>query len=189
MIAHLPAWADPTIPLGPYAEEDAETEVVRPRNIQVIPGYYAALLLHRRGVSAKVAFQELHGAMLARDEVEVCRDVITWLKAAVTARGGGGLQNIVPVVYHPIAPVHLPANVYRYMTSKVRADLPALAAADPMAAETSGALVGALRALTRGTGGGADDRASKEPKTVAEVYNKETYRTLLRFCNVSHQVT
>ena len=91
MVALIPTWEDPTIPLGPFTEEDPETEVVRPRHIQYLPGYYAAHFVHRRGVNAKVAFEELHGgAMQARDEVGICGDVLAWLKAAATARGGRG---------------------------------------------------------------------------------------------------
>ena len=188
MLALIPTWEDPSVPLGPFAEDAPETEVVRPRNIQLLPGYYASLLMHRRGVTAKAAFQEIHGAMAAREETVMCRDVLTWLKVAATARGGGGLQNVVPAVYHPLAPVHLPPSAYRYLTTKVRSDLPALAAADdPITAETTGALAGALRALAQGGGGAAEDRGPKEPKSVMEVY-KETYRTLLRFNNVA-QVT
>ena len=56
MATHVAAWEDPNVPLGPYTDIDPETEVVRPRNTQVIPCYYAALLVHCRGVSAKVAF-------------------------------------------------------------------------------------------------------------------------------------
>ena len=184
MVANLPAWEDPSTPLGPYIETDPETEVVRSRNVQLIPGYYASLLINRRGISAKMAFQEIHGAMLARNEVGMCHDVLTWLKAAATSRGGGGLQNVVPGVYHPIAPVHLSPDVYQYMIGKVRSDLPAVAAAaDTIATETHGALVGALHALAGRTDGTTGDRGTRELKTVAEVY-KETYRTLLRFSNV-----
>ena len=185
MLAVIPTWEDPSVPLGPFAEDAPETEVVRPRHVQLLPGYYASLLIHRRGVSAKVAFQEIHGAMAARDETVTCKDVLTWLKVAATARGGGGLQNVVPAVYHPLAPIHLPSSVYRYLTSKVRSDLPALAVADdPLTAETAGAIAGALRALAQGGGGTAGDRSTKEPKSVAEVY-KETFRTLLRFNNAA----
>lgn len=74
MNALLPTWEDPNVPLGPYTEGDPETEVVRPRHLQLVPGYYAALIIHRRGVSAKVAFQELYGAMEARGEVGPCQD-------------------------------------------------------------------------------------------------------------------
>ena len=40
-------------------------EVVRPRHVQIIPGYYAALLMHWHGISAKTAYQEVHGVMQA----------------------------------------------------------------------------------------------------------------------------
>ena len=85
MAAHVAAWEDPNVPLGPSTDIDPETEVARPRNTQVIPCYYAALLVHHRGASAKVAFQEIHGAMQARNKLDLCRDVLSWLKAACTA--------------------------------------------------------------------------------------------------------
>ncbi|KAI2502315.1 hypothetical protein MHU86_12119 [Fragilaria crotonensis] len=56
----LPTWADPQVALGPYNEEDAETELIRPRHIQLVPGRYAALLVHRRRIKAKQAYQELY---------------------------------------------------------------------------------------------------------------------------------
>jgi hypothetical protein len=187
MLALIPTWEDPSIPLGPYGEDVPETEVVRPRHVQLIPGYYAAILVQRRGVSAKTAFQELHGAMQARDKLVICRVVLTWLNAAATARGGGGLQNGVPVVYHPLAPVHLPGDVYRYMTgSKVKADLPALnGAIDPLDGTVPGGLACVLRVLARTGGVTADptDDRTREPKSVAEHY-KETHRMLLRYGNV-----
>lgn len=182
MQTHLPTWVNAATPLGPFNEGDPETEVVRPRHVQLLPCRYAALLVHRQGVTPKAAYQELYGAMQARAELEPSRDVITWLKAACTARGGGGPQSGVPGVFHPLTPVHLPLLVYRYMTGKVRSDLPALAAPDALTSEVTGTLAGALRALTRNTEGAAIDR-TREPKTVAEVY-RETYRTLLRFSNV-----
>jgi hypothetical protein len=148
MVALLPTWENPAVPLGPYTEEDSETEIVRPRHLQVLPGYYAALFIHRRGLNAKTVFQELYGAMQARNEVVICADVISWLKAAATARGGGGHQNAVPIVYHPLTSVHLPPEVYRYLVGKVRMDLPALSVDDDSAALT-GTLAGALQALTR----------------------------------------
>ena len=183
MITHLPTWEDPAIPLGPYLEEEPETEVVQPRHVQLLPGYYAALLVHRRGVLAKTAYQELHGAMVARNEVELCRDVITWLKVACTARGGGGPNNGVPAVLHPLVPVHVPPSVYTYVTNTVWADLPGVVAPDAHTVEVTTTLAGVLRALS-GREGTGDERAPKEPKGVHEVY-RETYRTLLRFGNVS----
>lgn len=186
MVAYVATWVDENVPLGPFVDETPETEVARPRNIQLIPGYYAALLMHRRGVSPKVAFQVIHGAMQARNEVAMCGDILTWLKAACTARGGGGLQNGVPIVYHPLMAVHLPAPVYLHATNKVKADLPALASSNAESEGMTSTLAGALRALTKAAGGsGADgeDGGTREPKAIQEVY-RETYQTLLRYCNV-----
>jgi len=180
----LPDWVDMATSLGPYAEDTPETEVVRPRNIQLIPCRYAAILVHRRGVPPKAAFQELYGAMQARNELVSCQDILVWLRAACTARGGGGPLSAVPVVHHQFGPVHLPAAVYRYMIGKVRADLPALATPDALTSEVTGTLAGALRALTRSADGTAERTAPREARTVAEVY-RETYRTLLRFGNVA----
>ena len=39
LVALLPAWDDPGTALGPYAEDVPETEVVRPRHVQLVPGY------------------------------------------------------------------------------------------------------------------------------------------------------
>jgi hypothetical protein len=86
--------------------------------------------------------------MQAQNDLVACQDVLTWLKAACTARGGGGPQNAVPAVHHPFTPVHLPPAVYTYMIAKVRADLPALAEPDTHTREVTGTLASALRALT-----------------------------------------
>jgi hypothetical protein len=178
----LPTWEDPSVPLGPYLEDAGETEVVRPRHIQLVPGYLAALLVHRRGVTAKIAYQELYGAIQAREEVAACQDVLTWLKAACTARGGDGAQNGIPIVLHPLTPLHLPASAYQYMTAKVRSDLPALAGGGAMTDDVTGTLVGALRAMTETRAGRGGDPADRPAKTINEAY-KETFGTLLRYCN------
>jgi hypothetical protein len=186
--------------LGPYTDEDPETEVVRPRNVQLIPGYYAAILVHRRCVTAKQAYEDIVGAIQARGELEICQDIITWLKAACTARGGMGAQNNIPVVYHPLTPVHLPAEVYAYLTSKVRGDLLALMAPDTAAAELTGTLAGALRALTReGAGGTIEERQEREKQ---KPYRRSTrkptgrcsaivtwgHRATLHRCGVDSQI-
>ena len=115
----LPTWGDPSVPLGPYTDLEPETEVIRPRNSQLVPAKYAALLIHRRRIKAKQAYQEVVGAIRADDALEACADVIAWLRAACTARGGGGAQNALPGVLHAVTPVHLPAEVYQYVTRKV----------------------------------------------------------------------
>lgn len=191
MTALLPTWDDTEPTLGPYIETDPETEVVRPRYVQVVPGRYAAMLVDRRRVRPKQAYMELVGEMQARHEIEACQDVVTWLRAACTARGGGGAQNAIPSVHSTLAPVHLPPEVYRYVTTKVQGDLPALQTGGPGGGPGAEAFAGALRALGTARGGTADvplgedgARAIREMKTIADTY-KETYHTLLRFCNVT----
>lgn len=61
MEALLPTWEDPSVPLGPYNEADPETEVARPRNTQLIPGKYASIIIHRRRIKPKQAYQEIVG--------------------------------------------------------------------------------------------------------------------------------
>jgi hypothetical protein len=188
MTALLPTWNDATLVLGPYTEEDPETEVIRPRHIQLVPGRYAALLIHRRRIRPKQAFQELVRVMVAQNEAESCQDVVTWLRAACTARGGGGAQNAIPSVLHAFTPLHLPPEAYQYVTSKVQADLPGLAMATGAGgADSDPAITGALlRALgLAGTVDGGDPATSaRAPKAIMEAY-KETYPTLVRFCNAA----
>ena len=44
-----------TVSLKPYVKQDPETEVVRPRYLQLVPGRLALILIHRRRVRAKHA--------------------------------------------------------------------------------------------------------------------------------------
>ena len=146
----------------------------------MIPGRYAALLVHRRGrVRPKHAHQEVVSAIMAQQEGESCRDVITWLRATCTARGDGGAQTAVHSVHHAFAAVHLPPEAYydRYETMKVHADLPSL-----REQEQGGrglAMANALHMLlgvTTATGGGDGEGGgrAKQPRTIAD-----TYTTLL----------
>ena len=38
MVVHAQTWEDGNVPLGPFDEAEPETEVVRPWNVQLIPG-------------------------------------------------------------------------------------------------------------------------------------------------------
>ena len=72
--ALLPTWTGEVPVLRPNPEDAPETEVIRPRHIQLIPGCYAALLLRRRGVTPKMAYQEIVGAINAHHEAESCQE-------------------------------------------------------------------------------------------------------------------
>ena len=180
------AWAEGPTFLGPFAEGDPNTEVVRPRNLQLLPSRYAAIMLvHRERVSPRMAYRELAGAFQADGTVEACGDVVAWLRVACTCRGGGGAQANTPMVLVTLPPVHLPDGVYDYVNSKITSDLPALRGGpvDPRllapTADTSH-LVEVVRALTGRSLASGDERA---PKTIADAY-KETYSVLLLFNRV-----
>ena len=186
MATLLLTWNDGDPVIGPFTEQDPETEVIRTRHVQLIPGRYASVIIHRRRVRPKQAYQEIVGAIQAQNEVESCHDVIAWLRAACTARGGGGAQTALPSVLHAFTPLHLPPEVYRYVTAKVQSDLPVLVAPERLGggpgAET---LAGALRILeaSRATRGGREgEDVIRAPRTIVDAY-KETFPTLLKYCN------
>jgi hypothetical protein len=64
----------------------------------------------------------LTAAMERDGTLEDCRDVLTWLRAASTARGGAGAQLGVPSVSLSFPGLHLPNAVYQYVVSKVHGD-------------------------------------------------------------------
>ena len=186
MATVLPTWDENITPvLGPYTEQDPETKLIRPRHTQLVPGRYAAMLIHRRRVHPKTACQEIVGAITAQNELETCADVVTWLRAACTARGGCGQHNGSPCVLHTFPPQHLPAEVYEYVTAKVRMDLPGLGGRGNGGAEGA-TIVSALRLLGAARGAGTDGAgaATATQKTIADAY-KETYPTLLKYSNVT----
>ena len=184
MTGILATWAGDA-PLGPYADDAPLTEVARPRNVQLVPSRYASLLVHRGSVSAKQAYQEISGAIQADGNEGACADILTWLRAACTCRGGGGAQAAAPIVLHPLAPVHLPGAVYDYVAAKIMGDLPALRepggrggpGGGVMGAAEIATVVHALAAAR-----GSDDRA-REPRTIREAY-KEAYPVLLHYNKV-----
>jgi hypothetical protein len=102
------------------------------------------------------------------------------------ARGVGGAQTTMPSVHQTLAPLHLPPEVYRYVTPDVLHDLPALVrpAGIGIGGVNPDTLIGALTALSvpRCTDDGT--QAAREPKTIADTY-KQTYRTLLHLYSVA----
>ena len=100
----------------------------------------------------------------------------------------GLLGDILPHQY-PVVEVHLPPEVYQYVTSKVQSDLPALRAADGGGGGATAQLVGALQALAAARREAAAEaaeagaRGASGLKSIAQAY-KETYTSLLRFGNV-----
>ena len=170
--------------LGPYPEGDPNAVFVRPRHVQLLPTRYAALLVHRDGLSPKGAYAELAGAIHADGNAEACADVLTWLRTACTSRGGGGPQPGDSILLHPFPAVHLPLLVYDYVSDKVAADLPALR---PREGRGDAGLQAQLALLAAAGGRAAllteGEKADRGPKTIREAY-KETFPVLLRYNRV-----
>ena len=119
-------WVVDDSTMGPCLDADPNTVVVRPRHVQLLPTSYTVLLIHRDGLSPKAAYNELSGAIHADGNEVACADVLTWLRAAFTARGGGGPLPSASILLHTLPAVHMPHLVYTFVSSKVASDLPAL---------------------------------------------------------------
>jgi hypothetical protein len=196
MAGIIAAWDDRLDPyLGPYNDGDLGTELVRPRNLQLLPSRYAALLVNRDAVTPKQAYTELAAALTTDGNLAACVDMLTWLRAACTARpaaaGGGGGAAQSPVLY-TLRPIIAPERVSRFVASKIMGDLPVLRnpavygqpapMAPPLLAADLAGLVQNLAQAQRNAG--MERRAQeREPKTIQEAY-REIYPLLLRHCRV-----
>jgi hypothetical protein len=85
--------------LGPFLEEGvANTEVARPRHVQLIPSRYA---IKPRAVKTvhirRQVYLDLTTIMEQDGTFDDCRDVLVWLRTASTARGGGGAHSGDPL--------------------------------------------------------------------------------------------
>lgn len=182
--------------LGPYPEGVAEerTELVCPRHIQLVPSQYVLDLIGSDGVHPRQAYQSLTAAMEADGTFDNCRDVLTWLRTASTARGGGGAQAAVPAVSLVFPGVHLPQAVYQYVASKIHGDLPALRTGHGYGGDVGGLggiappaqqVAELMRLLAEGRAPRRDEGepTTREPKLVQDVY-RETYLSLLRYSRV-----
>ncbi|KAI2500314.1 hypothetical protein MHU86_14194 [Fragilaria crotonensis] len=123
MAVLMPTWEDPSVPLGPFTDADPETEVVRPRNVQLLPGHYASLIIHRRRMSAR---WYIKSSMVVCSPETRSRHALTssFGLGQRVQQGGGGAQNGSPCVHYPLTAVHLPEQVYRYLIGKERGTAP-----------------------------------------------------------------
>jgi hypothetical protein len=174
--------------LGPFGAEAPDTKIVRPRVTQVIPAKYAAPLVHRDGISPRMAYQEVYGMLEADQVLDECTDLVTWLRAACTARGGGGELAGLPAVAYSYPLLLMPDAVSDYVASKVSSDLPGRAgggrgAPFPPMGGGADAMAAAVQQLATNVGdlGG---RGPREPRGVLEAY-RETHTVLQRYCQVA----
>ena len=72
----------PVALLGPYQDGALNTEVIRPRNVQLLPCKYAPLILDADGLHPLRAYYLLREAFEREGDTESCRDALIWLRAA-----------------------------------------------------------------------------------------------------------
>lgn len=152
----------------------------------MIPGKYAAALIHRDKVVPAVAYQEIYGMLEADGLLQTCSDVIAWLRVACTARGGGGELASLPAVAHSFPLLLLPESVSDYLATRVAADLPGRnSITTPMGGGVGAANDPTLAALRQIAEGAMAERGPRAPRKVEEAY-RETYMVLQRFCHVDN---
>ncbi len=74
-----------------HTERDSETEVVRSRKTQLVPGKYAALIIHCHPITPKQAYQKIVGTIRADETLEACKDVVARLRV-LNSSGSRTLQ-------------------------------------------------------------------------------------------------
>jgi hypothetical protein len=96
------------------------------------------------------------------------------------------LQNTVPSVLHPIAPLHLAPEAHEYMTAKVQGDLPALVNRPESAGTTEAA---APRVRYTEAGGGRRTRAPRAKERGGHVQRDVPHLVAVRQCGPCQQVS
>ena len=174
--------------LGPFGADVPNTEVIRPRYVQAIPNRYAAMLVHRDGLTPADAYRELLGMFEADGVIAACSDILGWLRVACTAKGGADEQEAGQSgTEHRFPILLLPPPVGEYVATKVHSDLPGVRGANGrggVAGPEVEQLVGAVNRLAENAVGNNDRNANREAKTIIDTY-RETYTLLLRFCQVN----
>ena len=92
------AGMDPAAPveyLGPYADGDAGTDVIRVRRSVYVPSKYVHILLETP-LTPIMAWERLRGAIVNDGAAADCAPIITWLRAALTH--GVGRNRRVPTL-------------------------------------------------------------------------------------------
>ena len=131
----------------------------------------------RENVTPRQAYYvEIAGAIHGDDNDGPCADVLTWLRALCTCRGGAGPQAMVPIVLQALPPVHAAVHDY-YVSTKIAPDFPDALPGGPAGVDPN-IVAEVVRALSaRGVTGGE----GREATTVKEDTCWETYQVLLHY--------
>ena len=108
--------------LGPYAELDAGTELVRVRQSILVPFHYVHLLLETP-LTPRQAWEYLAGAIIADGRAAMCQPLLQWLQVALTRQNANERSRLVQA--HPPVPLASPAFIGRRW-ARVLLDIPSL---------------------------------------------------------------
>ena len=115
---------DPDITvMGPFADGDAASEVVRCRHITVVPPPFVSALLARRDYSAVEVWQIVHPLCVAKGWEESCAPFLNFIRCAMTC----SVQGDPPLVARELPPpILLDAEMVERRDRIIRNDFPFL---------------------------------------------------------------
>ena len=172
--------------LGPYNQNDADTELIRCRRTCYVPPPYAALFL-AGPLTPRQAWERVRGAIVNDGREGACSPLLNYLRAALTR----SLDNQPPFLALTAAPTVPAADVLllEHRRAIIERDFPGLNAALPQLqvnhiAQQLGHLVADNR--------NARDQARAEKlaernKLASTLFGDEGIGALLRYCNVAQE--
>jgi len=115
---------DPDITvMGPFADNDAASEVVRCRHITVVPPPFVSALLARKDYSAVEVWQIVHPMCVAKGWEESCAPFLNFIRCAMTC----SVQGDPPLVARELPPpILLDAEMVERRDRIIRTDFPFL---------------------------------------------------------------
>jgi hypothetical protein len=169
--------------LGPFGKEDAGTDVIRVRQVMLVPFRYVRILLERP-LTPREAWVQVAGAIYNDGAQVACEPLLDWLRVAITRQGENQASRLQQE--HPRVPLMLPALVQRRW-QLIITDLPALSSGATMAAghviaSSLNALVSDNREFRT-----ADEarREQSSARTPEKCFGRNGVLKLLRLCHVT----
>ena len=179
--------ADPGLEtLGPYADGEAGTELVRTRRTCFCPSSYAALIVEAP-VTPRVAFGLLHTQMVIERREAECAPLLKFLQLAIVQTANGG-PSPLELVVAPTAPL-ADAVLMNHRNVVLFKDFPLLDSNLPRVQQNQ--IANRLGELVEGTRAGREEeRARREAdrnKQPMDLLGATGVATLCRFARVPDQ--
>jgi len=176
--------------VGPYQDNDPDTEMVRTRFFAPVPKEYASVVIRRGRFTPEELWTELGALILADNRGQMCAPLLKWIRIAGTYSGPSEAPGDAPMpptntvvpLTAPLSDAQLQLRLWGWLT----ADLPALA---HRTGTTTGAMTATLDAMRAEFARQREDAsaarvASKLPKTMSAKY-PEASDGLRRLCEVA----